>query len=377
MPIAFASSDFGGGPAHDQLEIVVIGPGFGEAVLVHVGEGRWLAIDSCSESGSDEPASLSYLQSIGVDPAQVLAIVVSHWDDDHCRGLARLAAACGRAKIIISQAFIEKDFMAFVVAHDAPLTKHVRAGVREIRRLHKLLDTDGRAVTAAYPNRCLFNSADIGGGLAASIAIHSLSPSDEEYRNFLFWAASKMPAGNETRRVAFRRIRNDLSVVIHISVGDDVMLFGADLEEEGNALTGWSAILASTGRPAGKAGVFKVSHHGSDNGHHADVPIDLLRAEPTAIVAPFKNGSVSLPTPADVRRIEGYASRAVATSSLTGRAAQRRDSAVEKTIKQVTHRFSALKNEPGMVRLRKTIGSNLDWEIEHFGTSCPLAEIFN
>lgn len=266
--------------------------------------------------------------------------------------------------------------MAFVAAHDTPLTKHVRAGVREIRRLYKLLDTDGRAVTAAYPNRSLFNSADIGAGIAAPIAIHSLSPSDEEYRNFLFWAASKMPAVNDTRRVAFKRIRNDLSVVIHIAVGDDVMLFGADLEEEGNAMTGWSAILASTGRPVAKAGVFKVSHHGSHNGHHADVPVDLLRAEPIAIVAPFKNGGVSLPMLEDVQRITGYASRSVATASLAGRAAQRRDSAVEKTIKQVTHRFSALKNEPGMVRMRKTIGSNLDWEIEHFGTSCPLVQIF-
>ena len=62
----------------------------------------------------------------------------------------------------------------------------------------------------------------------------------------LGWIAKQMPEVGETRRVAVKRIRNDLSIVLHISVGSDTILLGGDLEEEGNPLTGWSA----TFRPA-------------------------------------------------------------------------------------------------------------------------------
>jgi hypothetical protein len=121
---------------------------------------------------------------------------------------------------------------------------------------------------------------------------------------------------------------------------------------------------------------FKVPHHGSDTGHHAQIPVQLLDTEPLAVVAPFKNGNVSLPKPTDVTRIIGYAPNSFTTSNLAGRANPRRPTAVEKAIREVTKRFSTIKAEAGMIRLRKQAGSTQPWTVEEFGSASHLSQIY-
>src|SRR5262249_14986688 len=55
------------GPAADELEVTVFGPGFGECIVAHLGHDRWIVIDSCIDSRSDKPAVLAYFEHIGVD----------------------------------------------------------------------------------------------------------------------------------------------------------------------------------------------------------------------------------------------------------------------------------------------------------------------
>lgn len=67
--------DYGKGPDDQELEIMVFGPGYGEAIAVHVGERNWLLVDSCIDPDSKQPASYTYLQQIGVHADDVKAIV--------------------------------------------------------------------------------------------------------------------------------------------------------------------------------------------------------------------------------------------------------------------------------------------------------------
>ena len=81
-------------PEFGELEVSLFGPGVGEAACVHLGQGKWLLIDSCLNPNSGEPASLEYLKSLGVNPASdVVLIVVSHWHDDHVRGITKIAVS--------------------------------------------------------------------------------------------------------------------------------------------------------------------------------------------------------------------------------------------------------------------------------------------
>src|SRR3954447_12601863 len=81
-------------PREDEVEVTVLGPGRGECVLVHLGAGDWMIVDSCQPGGhrARHPA-LEYLMDIGADLGKVTLIVASHWHDDHIRGLETLVSA--------------------------------------------------------------------------------------------------------------------------------------------------------------------------------------------------------------------------------------------------------------------------------------------
>ena len=51
----------------DELEISIFGPGYGEAIALHLGFGKWVLVDSCLEPKSGKPAQLQYLESLGID----------------------------------------------------------------------------------------------------------------------------------------------------------------------------------------------------------------------------------------------------------------------------------------------------------------------
>ncbi|HEY3815488.1 MAG TPA: hypothetical protein VGL66_19890 [Caulobacteraceae bacterium] len=225
----------------------------------------------------------------------------------------------------------------------------------------------------AASNKRIYSSADIPLAHGARLELWTLSPSDKEYDNFLVWLATQIP-GLVTRRVAVNRSRNDLSAVVFISVGDDAMLFGGDLEEEGNANTGWSAIIGGSGRPRQKCSLFKIAHHGSPTGDHPEIWTELLMPAPTAALAPWKRGKGSLPSQIDVQRILGFTSDAYSTTSLAGRKPRARGRTVERTIKEASKSFSALPQHPGAVRFRKAVGKGA-WQVSLFGDAVPLARV--
>ncbi len=82
-------------PNSDQIELTLFGPGFGECVAIHLGDNRWIVVDSCSDKTTGNPAVLDYFNTIGLSPQEVVKlIVISHWHDDHVRGLSKLVSSC-------------------------------------------------------------------------------------------------------------------------------------------------------------------------------------------------------------------------------------------------------------------------------------------
>ena len=82
-------------PRADEIEISLFGPGCGESLVLHLGHGDWMIVDSCIDNVSAGPASLRYLRDLGIDPArQVKWILTTHWHDDHIRGLSATLRLC-------------------------------------------------------------------------------------------------------------------------------------------------------------------------------------------------------------------------------------------------------------------------------------------
>jgi hypothetical protein len=361
-------------PRPSEVEISLLGPGFGECALVHLGSDRWIIIDSCADSASGRPAPLEYLANIGVDPSSVELVIASHWHDDHIRGLAEVLAACTNAKFCCSSAFTKEEFIGLVTKFEPNRTIAGGSGVRELHQIYALLQERGSAIMATADRRLMqIPSNAIEHGCTSEV--WTLSPSDQRIADFLMQIGSCVAEVRETRYRIPVTNQNDLSVVIWISIGSEAFLLGADLEENGASGTGWSAIVSSTARPIGQASVFKIPHHGSITGHCEAVWNSMLAAQVFGLISPFNRGRKKLPSIDDIDRICSRTEHAYVTSSPHCRPSRRRDSAVDKTIRETVVRLRTAEPATGHIRLRKQMHPEpKPWTVELDAQACHATE---
>lgn len=372
MPLLFEESEYRAAPPADWIEVSLLGPGYGECAIIHIGDGKWIIVDSYVDRESTIAAPLRYLQDISAAPDGLYCAVASHWDDDHVRGMAQILEQYPNARFVTASAFAQKDFLKFAIAYSQPRTERHSSGVGEILRAIKLR---GASIDWATNAKSILGPDHLSFSHGHAVSIVSLSPSNQETSDFLSWVASEFPSRLETRRAAPSRRRNHFSVVLQVQVGDVSLLLGADLEEVGQPTRGWSAVLADPGRPSNRSELFKVPHHGSENAHFGGVWSDMLNEQPIAMLAPFRRGKSNLPTQNDVQRILSFTTEAYATNGLSKQRTLKRSKAVEKTIKDSGVLVRAIPNQPGMVRARRTINGTGPWTVELFGAARHLSEV--
>ena len=334
-------------PTAAEVEVSIFGPGVGESVVLHLGGGDWAVIDSCRHpDGTSMP--LSYLQALAVRPESVKLIVASHWHDDHIAGLADLYRACPCAKFACSLALRSDEFLTLV---SDPTERFVPStGVDEFRAILRELETRAAGIRreARGPSWAQCDKLLLRGD---SYSVHALAPSDAALTLALREIGTLLPKPSEPKRRVVAQSPNHTAVVLWIQAGTQRVLLGADLEATPNPATGWSAVLMA-GCRAGKAGVFKVPHHGSSNGHLDRVWEDLLISEPYAVVTPYVRGGVRLPTPSDIDRIRRLTPNAFVTSQPRLRAPPPKEKAVERTLAESGVKRRVMEPSVGHVRLR-------------------------
>jgi hypothetical protein len=160
---------------------------------------------------------------------------------------------------------------------------------------------------------------------------------------------------------------NDQAIVIWIKIGTVNVLLGADLEAGGNPNVGWKAILASHTRPVAQARIFKVPHHGSADADEPDVWRVLLVPDPIAALTPYSRGATPLPRSSDIARLKSRTPTAYLTAKTGGWSPPRRDSAVERMLKETAVAHRAVSGPMGHVRIRG----------KSTATSAPAVQLFN
>ena len=347
-------------PADDEFELTLLGPGYGECVVLHIGRGTWILVDSCGRA--DAPAALRYLRSLDLDPAQVVALIVAtHWHDDHIRGMARLVEACSNATFCCASVLCHEEFLAAVHALER---RHFAAFGSGVREIHGVISTllDAQAVpTWALANRRLFSEGPC--------EVWSLAPADSVFAEFLEELGRLLPTPGHAETRIRSLSPNDVAVVLWITVGDIAVLLGSDLERRG-----WSTIVQDAARPAGRASVFKVPHHGSESAHDPGVWALMLDPEPFAVITPWKRGGRVVPNRRDKQRILNMTGNAyVSATSDSVAPVHGRGTMVERMVRQsgITLRRTPT---PDGVRLRRRIRSGTSWEVERFGSACHLSD---
>ncbi len=335
-----------------------------------------MLVDSCIDGITKAPAALSYLNGIGVDPAQdVKIIVASHWHDDHIRGLSTVVEACPNARFVLSDAMQNREFVALVDGADRLMDTN---GVKEFKEILALLNQ--RAGTRTVPklewaraNTTLLR-ANTDSALPEFV-LTALSPSNAAITKSKVEFAEQLNNQVSTKRRISPLKPNDTSVVLWLQWNNESILLGSDLEEKLDESMGWSAIIQSEERPRGKANIYKVAHHGSETGDHPEIWKRLLSDACWAVLTPFTRGQAALPKSSDVRRICEHTSKAYLTSSPQRQKPKARDSAVERMMRNVTKSRSLAEPPLGHIRLRKQMGTTGEWTHELFDGAISLSQL--
>jgi beta-lactamase superfamily II metal-dependent hydrolase len=355
-------------PSVTELEVSVFGRGFGESILVHIGDSRWILIDSLSDSDG-VPSPLRYLSEIRVDPKVALRLILAtHWHDDHIEGLSAIYGEALNATLAMPQAMNEAEVKAFVDRVRVGGSERISSGVQELNNIAVIQKNTRRApIRLAKANTVLLRESGLSHGHA--VEIEALSPSDADVNAFITSLATASLIQPGQRVMPFSQ--NDVSVALWVSVGSHRLLLGADLEESGNAQRGWQAVLTSPAGVTGRASVIKVPHHGSHNGHHQPVWDTLLIKEPLAALTAWNRGR-KLPTIADARRILSLTPNAFVTSSFERKSPQR-PAAVTRTLREAGIDIRAKLPSAAQIRLRLDLSdSGANWTADLFNEATRL-----
>jgi hypothetical protein len=146
---------------------------------------------------------------------------------------------------------------------------------------------------------------------------------------------------------------NLCAIALHICNGTDTVLLGSDLEISKDPALGWEAVILDEKKPQTVAAVFKVPHHGSQNGHSDAVVSDMLRVKPISILTTFDKSS--LPREEDIKRIMSYSESLFFTTQPKVKAPAR-SRAVEENILQVVKARRVVTKTMGHIQVRMANG---------------------
>lgn len=339
--------NYGGSPKVDEFEVTLFGPGYGEAIAIHLGDSAWILIDSCINPDTQEPASLEYLQAVGVDRGDVKTIVASHWHDDHVRGLSKLTEAFADAEIVLSAVFNDREAFGFLCAYGSEIAGAHTGGAKELYKVIRNASATNRKLTFALA-RLLIAEPVIQG---KRVRVLAFAPTASAFGKAAAHFASYIPRKAGMPLMKVTEIHPNLeAVVVHVDLGDDAVLFGSDLESHEHH--GWPEVCGDeicVG--VTKASLFKVAHHGSISGHSDEVWRKLLKTNPDVGLTPFNNGAQRLPTNDDRERIRGFAENCFISSGASRRPQIPRDQLAR--MNSMCRNIAVTNSGFGAVRFRK------------------------
>ncbi len=349
-------------PEDQEFELTLLGPGYGESIVMHVGGGEWVVVDSFLDSAG-RPAAVRYLEEISVNPAEsVVLIVATHWHDDHIRGIARLVTLCSAAGFCCAGALFCEEFLTLAGALERRHFSASGSGMREMHDVFSVFEVTGKRPAHAMANRVVLRTD--------ACTVSSLSSSDAVFQSFLKSVERLIPGRGANKTRIPTLFPNQAAVALRVNAQPVSLLLGADLER-----SGWVAIFEDKTRPAGRASVFKVPHHGSKDADEPGIWKFLLEPDSYVVLTSWRRGSRVLPTPQGTRRISAATANAYVSAANTQpvrRGLRHAERSVAKTLRESGVQLRSPESQDSSVRLRRRFVSARPWSLELRGDARHL-----
>lgn len=361
-------------PQSDIFEVALIGTGggYGESVVVHLGDNNWIVIDSCIDPHTKTCLPLEYLKSINVDIANdVKLIICSHWHDDHILGISELLSECTSSKFCMARTTDTRKFLQLVgLDYYKSKSEPSASSTAEIAKCIKIIDNRNISITTAEQDRLLLNTKTN----KINSKVYALSPSDFIINEFDKEISSLITNYGTSNRKITIQTPNAKSVALYIAINNHSILLGSDLEVSSDNNKGWLCILDNCQCISGKSSLFKIPHHGSLNGYHERIWNDLLHPNVTASLTPW-NYNNKLPKQSMLDVFLNHTDNLFITSlDNFSNSAKKRDKSISKAINKFNSSLYEVKYKYGVIRCRLNIlDDNSKWNTELFGEAKKIA----
>jgi beta-lactamase superfamily II metal-dependent hydrolase len=359
-------------PENKIAEVTLIGTGggYGESIVIHAGNGNWIVVDSCEDPKTKKCLPLEYLKKIGVDIANSIKLVVcTHWHDDHIKGLSKLYAEAKSATFSFTSVTDRKKFLQFVELDAAKLNNEAsNSSTIEFLNCLKILAERGMSPKQSLQDKILFREA-IDSGVESSL--YSLSPSDfivSEFHKEISTLITEY--GVKNRRVIIQK-PNAKSVVLYLKFGGHRAILGADLEIGKSDKEGWLNIVGHSVviDKENKATLFKIPHHGSENGYQTDIWNTLIANNSIAKLTPW-NLNGKLPKNEMLKVFFEHTNNLYITSLVNSEKPKKRSRETERVIERLGIKIKEIKFELGIIRNRIDICKHdAEWQTDIYGTA--------
>lgn len=340
-------------PGADQLVVSIFGKSsfYGECILVHLGNHEWLVKDSfhVKEKGEKIPVAQKYLQELyGVEwNKKIKYIVISHWHDDHLHGISKLVNQAENLRyLFVSEAMSFTNLLEL-----SKIDFEVNGINSSTKEVHKI--SDWKKTGENSHKFFSINSASVE--QINSKSIKFISPTVSVVNKSKEYIVDQIVLlQNKPGSAVVPQKENAASAGIKLecSITKESVLLGADIEDS------WGEIierLKSNG-PLLKSIIYKVAHHGSENGFDERVWQELLANDPISIITCWKK---ILPNIDFARKIQNLSKETYITANSFAEIEERK----LQSLKAYGHvKCSYLDNEK-------------KWDVQTYETAKNLSEI--
>lgn len=406
-------------PDVDVAEVTLIGGphGYGESVVIHIGNGEWIIVDSCIDPSTKECLPLSYLQKMGVDIANRLKYVIcTHWHKDHIDGISQLLEACGSDTIFALSCAEDRKTLVYEYASNFDYTGRSKI-LEELTNTFRIVSQKQIKVKRVEQDKLIFKKGNV--------QCFALSPSEFEIRQFETNIASAMSRFNrvvdeiskmvqepsqiieeatDIQHEFFKSIKNVLDeegaeddivknsvrdlveykdankieknnrcVAMLISFGLHHVVLGADLEVS-CIDSGWHSVIGCECMNGIKANLLKIPHHGSKTGYLKEFMDHCIEPQATAKLSTWITGAKTLPESKILKEYHAHTSNLFITNDLLLKYKNtEKDKTIRKIMNERTEEIIEILPQLGIIQSRIHIDSKSnEWETTLFGSAKRL-----
>ena len=211
-------------PDKDIFEVALIGTGggYGESIVMHIGNQNWVVVDSCINPKTGESLPLEYLREKGVNIAtDVKQIICTHWHDDHIQGISDLLNECKSSMFSMARTTDRQKFLMFVeLDYLKAKNEGSASSTVEILKCFNILKERNGGIKGAEQDKLLFRT-EFDENVSE---IFSLSPSESVIDDFNYEISSLIKDYSSSNRKVIINKPNDKCVVLLVKVNDHRVL---------------------------------------------------------------------------------------------------------------------------------------------------------